>query len=63
MQWPRIDSFYRPLDLQQNGQVLDYRSSFDSLKNKGALYKVNEEYRRVWAGKRYLNKQTQLQTQ
>ena len=50
MQWPRIDSFYRPLVLQQNGQVLDYRSSFDSLKNKGALYKVNEECRRVRAG-------------
>ena len=53
----------RSLDLQQNDRFLDQRSSFDLLKKKGAVCKVNDVCRRVWAGKRYLNKKTQLQKQ
>jgi len=52
MQWPRIDSFYRLLDLQQNGQFLDHRGSFDLLRKKVALYKVNEMCRKAQAGKK-----------
>ena len=63
MQWPRIDSFSRPLDLQQNGQFLDHSSSFDLLREKGALCKAKEVCRKVQTGKRYINKKTQLQMQ
>jgi hypothetical protein len=53
----------RSLDLQQNGWFLDQRSSLDLLKKKSAVYKVKDVCRRVWAGKRYLNKKTQFQKQ